>query len=66
MPMDISRPVINIYHNKLAIGVDWFTPTTTTTTTTTAASTSNSVSHSIANSNTIPGTYSFFNFIIFL
>ena len=63
MPMDIARPVINIYHNKLAIGVDWFTPTITTTT---AVGTSNSVSHSIANSNTIPGTYSFFNFIIFL
>ena len=60
MPMDIARPVINIYHNKLAIGVDWFTPTTTTTTAAT------SVSHSITNSNTVPGTYSFFSFIIFL
>ena len=24
MPMDIARPISNIYHNKLAIAVDWF------------------------------------------
>lgn len=24
MPMDIARPVANIFHNKLAIAVDWF------------------------------------------
>lgn len=24
MPMDIARPIVNIYHNKLAIAVDWF------------------------------------------
>jgi hypothetical protein len=22
--MDIARPIINVYHNKLAIAVDWF------------------------------------------
>ena len=24
MPMDVCRPITNIYHNKLAIAVDWF------------------------------------------
>lgn len=24
MPLDIARPIVNIYHNKLAIAVDWF------------------------------------------
>lgn len=24
MPLDVVRPVFNIYHSKLAIAVDWF------------------------------------------
>lgn len=24
LPMDIARPIINVFHSKLAIAVDWF------------------------------------------
>jgi hypothetical protein len=26
LPLDVVRPVFNIYHSKLAIAVDWFVP----------------------------------------